>query len=108
MTTFYSAPTVLALVLCALVVGACFGWLVRGATTPKQQHYKPFMDRGPNYVVPPLRTQMKPAAPPKPLWEEDPFFAHPDDQGKKDDIEHVTGNVVSMTQRPVAAQRAMG
>jgi hypothetical protein len=104
MTTFYNAPTVLLLVLCALVVGACFGWLVRGSRS------RTFAPERRQQVEAPLKTQVydKPAAPPRPIWEEDPFFTHPDTLGdERDDIEHVRG-VVAGNVVPLYSGRHMG
>ena len=101
----------------ATMAGVCIGWVLRAvfAPTPPKPEL-PFVR-----ITPPLKTSVapagpgpwaapKPAAPPKPLWEEDPFFAHPDDLGKPrdgDEIEHkiaaAAGNVV-----PLYATRSMG
>jgi hypothetical protein len=104
MTTFYNAPTVLLLVLCALVVGACFGWLARGSRSHS------FAPEQRQQVEAPLKTQVydKPAAPPAPIWETDRFFAHPDTLGdERDEIEHVHGSIAGNVV-PMYSGRHMG
>lgn len=107
-------------ILLVLAAGVCIGWVANSLHRPVRREALPHV------VLRPLKTKVaparqvgmapelgmgfqsaKPSAPPKPLWEEDPFFARPEDLGKSDkgDIEHIAG-VVAFNPRP--GVRAMG